>query len=97
MQVLRHPGVWMLAAANAFLSVARYGMANWGPLYLSLAKDYSGAARAPLLRDLSDRRDRRLGQLGVPSRTKFFGAKRNAPAFIYRAARDRRSAAGPST
>jgi len=41
-QVVKHPGVWMLACANAFLSVARYGMSNWGPLYLSVAKDYSG-------------------------------------------------------
>ncbi|MGE0452696.1 MAG: MFS transporter [Vicinamibacteria bacterium] len=82
MQVLKHPGVWMLAAANAFLSVARYGMANWGPLYLSLAKDYSGAAAGSLLAIYPIAEIAGSVTSGYVS-DKFFGAKRNAPAFIY--------------
>jgi len=81
-QVLLHPGVWMLAAANAFLSVARYGMANWGPLYLSTSKDYSGVAAGSLLAiyPLAEI----LGSIssGFVS-DKFFRSTRNAPAFIY--------------
>lgn len=82
MQVIRHPGVWMLAAANAFLSVARYGMSNWGPLYLSLAKDYSGAAAGSLLAVYPIAEIAGSVTSGWVSDT-FFGAKRNAPAFIY--------------
>ena len=82
MQVIKHPGVWMLACANSFLSVARYGMSNWGPLYLSVAKDYSGAAAGSLLAiyPLAEI----LGSVtsGFVS-DKFFNSKRNAPALIY--------------
>jgi MFS transporter, OPA family, sugar phosphate sensor protein UhpC len=82
MQVIRHPGVWMLAFANGFLSVARYGMSNWGPLYLQVSKDYQGAAAGSLLAiyPLAEI----LGSIssGYVS-DRFFGARRNAPAFIY--------------
>ena len=82
MQVIRHPGVWMLAAANAFLSVARYGMSNWGPLYLSLAKDYSGPAAGALLAIYPIAEIAGSVSSGYVS-DKLFGAKRNAPALIY--------------
>lgn len=82
MQVIKHPGVWMLACANAFLSVARYGMSNWGPLYLSVAKDYSGAAAGSLLAIYPVAEIFGSVTSGYVS-DKFFNAKRNAPAFIY--------------
>lgn len=81
-QVLLHPGVWMLAAANAFLSVARYGMANWGPLYLSVAKDYSGAAAGSVLAIYPLAEIAGSITSGFVS-DKFFKSRRNAPAFIY--------------
>jgi OPA family sugar phosphate sensor protein UhpC-like MFS transporter len=82
MQVVKHPGVWMLACANAFLSVARYGMSNWGPLYLSVAKDYSGAAAGSLLAIYPMAEIAGSVTSGFVS-DRFFGAKRNAPALLY--------------
>ncbi len=82
MQVIKHPGVWMLACANSFLSVARYGMSNWGPLYLSMAKDYSGAAAGSLLAIYPLAEIAGSVTSGYVS-DKFFKAKRNAPALIY--------------
>ncbi len=41
LEVIRHPGVWILALASGFLYVGRYGVGNWGPLYLQSAKGYS--------------------------------------------------------
>lgn len=81
-QVLLHPGVWMLASANAFLSVARYGMANWGPLYLSVAKDYSGMAAGSLLAVYPLAEIAGSVTSGYVS-DRFFKSRRNAPAFIY--------------
>lgn len=82
MQVIKHPGVWMLACANAFLSVARYGMSNWGPLYLSVTKDYSGAAAGSLLAIYPMAEIAGSVTSGYVS-DKFFDAKRSAPALIY--------------
>jgi len=81
-QVIKHPGVWMLALANSCLSVARYGMSNWGPLYLQVAKEYSGAAAGSLLAIYPIAEI--IGSVTSGFVTdKFFGAKRNAPALIY--------------
>ena len=82
MQVIKHPGVWMLACANSFLSVARYGMSNWGPLYLSVAKDYSGAAAGSLLAIYPMAEILGSVTSGFVS-DKLFNARRNAPALIY--------------
>ena len=82
LQVIKHPGIWMLALANSCLSVARYGMGNWGPLYLQVAKDYPTAAAGSLLAvyPLAEI----IGSVtsGFVS-DRFFRAKRNAPALIY--------------
>ena len=82
MEVIKHPGVWMLASANAFLAVARYGMSNWGILYLSVAKDYSGAASGSLLAVYPVAEIVGSITSGLVS-DKLFGARRNAPAVIY--------------
>jgi len=82
LQVIKHPGVWMLALANSCLSVARYGMGNWGPLYLQIAKDYSGAVAGSLLAVYPIAEIIGSVTSGFVS-DRFFGAKRNAPAFLY--------------
>jgi OPA family sugar phosphate sensor protein UhpC-like MFS transporter len=82
LQVIKHPGVWMLALANSCLSVARYGMGNWGPLYLQISKNYSGAAAGSLLAVYPIAEILGSVTSGFVS-DKFFGAKRNAPALIY--------------
>lgn len=49
MEVLRHPGVWILALASGCLNFGRYGVSSWGPLYLQTAKDYSTVAAGSVL------------------------------------------------
>ncbi len=82
LQVIKHPGIWMLALANSCLSVARYGMGNWGPLYLQIAKDYSVAAAGSLLAVYPIAEIAGSVTSGFVS-DRFFGARRNAPALIY--------------
>ncbi len=82
LQVIRHPGVWMLALANSCLSVARYGMGNWGPLYLQVSKDYSGAAAGSLLAIYPIAEIVGSVTSGFVS-DRLFGSRRNAPALIY--------------
>jgi OPA family sugar phosphate sensor protein UhpC-like MFS transporter len=82
LQVIKHPGVWMLALANSCLSVARYGMGNWGPLYLQISKNYSGAAAGSLLAVYPIAEILGSVTSGFVS-DRLFGSKRNAPAFIY--------------
>jgi len=82
LQVIRHPGVWMLALANSCLSVARYGMGNWGPLYLQIAKSYSGTAAGSLLAVYPIAEILGSVTSGFVS-DRFFGSKRNAPALLY--------------
>lgn len=40
-QVLKTPAVWILAAASAFMYVARYAINGWGVLFLQEAKDFT--------------------------------------------------------
>jgi OPA family sugar phosphate sensor protein UhpC-like MFS transporter len=40
-EVLRNPAVWVLGLGSACMYVARYGMNNWGVLYLQGSKHYS--------------------------------------------------------
>lgn len=82
LQVIKHPGVWMLALASACLYVARYGMGNWGPLFLQVSKGYSGAAAGSLLAVYPIAEIFGSVSSGFVS-DKFFGARRNAPALIY--------------
>lgn len=39
--VLRHPGIWIIAASSAFVYIAKYAVAGWGVLFLQKAKDFS--------------------------------------------------------
>ena len=40
-QVLKTPAVWILAAASAFMYIARYAINGWGVLFLQEAKGFS--------------------------------------------------------
>ncbi len=42
-QVLRTPGVWILAASSAFMYIARYAINGWGILFLQESKGFSDA------------------------------------------------------
>jgi len=82
LEVLRNPGVWLLASASACLYVARYGIGNWGPLYLTLGKGYSqveaGSALAiyPIAEIFGS-----VTSGWVSDRV--FGSRRNVPALLY--------------
>jgi OPA family sugar phosphate sensor protein UhpC-like MFS transporter len=41
LEVLKNPAVWVLGISSALMYVARYGINNWGVLYLQKAKGYS--------------------------------------------------------
>ncbi len=82
LEVVKHPGVWILALASGCLYVGRYGIGNWGPLYLQLAKHYSGPAAGSVLAAYPIAQI--LGSIssGFVS-DRLFGARRNIPALIY--------------
>jgi MFS transporter, OPA family, sugar phosphate sensor protein UhpC len=82
LEAIRHPGVWILALASGCLYVGRYGIGNWGPLYLQSAKGYSvveaGSVMAayPMCNLVGS-----VTSGWVSDR--LFGARRNVPALIY--------------
>ena len=39
--VLRHPGIWIIAASSAFVYITKYAVAGWGVLFLQKVKDFS--------------------------------------------------------
>lgn len=39
--VLRHPGIWIIAASSAFIYISKYAVAGWGVLFLQKAKGFS--------------------------------------------------------
>ena len=39
--VLRHPAIWIIAVSCAFINLTKYGIMEWGVLYLQGARDYS--------------------------------------------------------
>ena len=82
LEVLRNPGVWVLALASGCLYVGRYGVGNWGPLYLQTAKGYSATAAGSVMATYPI-----FNLLGSVTSgwvsDSLFGARRNIPAFIY--------------
>lgn len=81
-EVLKHPGVWILALASGCLYVGRYGVGNWGPLYLQTAKGYSAAAAGSVMAAYPIAN--LLGSVtsGFVS-DRIFGSRRNIPVFLY--------------
>ena len=39
--VLKHPGIWIIAASSAFIYIAKYAVAGWGVLFLQKSKEFS--------------------------------------------------------
>lgn len=39
--VLRHPGIWIIALSSAFIYITKYAVAGWGVLYLQKARVFS--------------------------------------------------------
>lgn len=82
MEVIKHPGVWILALASGCLYVGRYGIGNWGPLYLQLSKHYSATAAGSVLAAYPTAQI--LGSISSGFVSDYmFGARRNIPALIY--------------
>ena len=81
-EVIRHPGVWILALASGCLYVGRYGLGNWGPLYLQTTKAYSAAAAGTVMAAYP--MANLLGSVSSGFVSDYlFGSRRNIPAFIY--------------
>lgn len=81
-EVIRHPGVWILALASGCLYVGRYGVGNWGPLYLQTVKGYSAAAAGSVMAAYPIANLFGSVSSGFVSDT-LFGSRRNIPALIY--------------
>jgi MFS transporter, OPA family, sugar phosphate sensor protein UhpC len=82
LEVIKNPGVWILALASGCLYVGRYGIGSWGPLYLQTAKQYSATAAGSVLAAYSIAQIIGSISSGFVS-DYFFGARRNIPAFLY--------------
>jgi MFS transporter, OPA family, sugar phosphate sensor protein UhpC len=82
LEVIRHPGVWILALASGCLYVGRYGVGNWGPLYLQSAKGYSTAAAGAVMAAYP--LFNLIGSVSSGFVSDYlFGSRRNVPALIY--------------
>lgn len=82
LEVIKHPGVWVLALASGCLYVGRYGIGNWGPLYLQTAKDYSVTAAGSVLAAYPIAQI--LGSISSGFVSDYvFGSRRNIPALIF--------------
>lgn len=40
-QILRHPGIWVIALSSAFIYITKYAIAGWGVLFLQKARSFS--------------------------------------------------------
>ena len=47
--VIKNPGVWILAAASAFMYMSRYAINEWGTIFLQEAKGYSLGEAATII------------------------------------------------
>lgn len=81
-EVIRHPGVWILALASGCLYVGRYGIGNWGPLYLQTAKGYSATAAGSVMAAYPIANLVGSVTSGLVS-DRLFRSNRNIPALIY--------------
>jgi MFS transporter, OPA family, sugar phosphate sensor protein UhpC len=81
-EVMKHPGVWILALASGCLYVGRYGMGNWGPLYLQTVKAYSATAAGTVMAAYP--MANLVGSVSSGFVSDYlFGSRRSIPAFIY--------------
>ena len=40
-QILKHPGIWVIAISSAFIYITKYAIAGWGVLFLQKARSFS--------------------------------------------------------
>lgn len=40
-QIIRHPGIWIIALSSAFIYITKYAVAGWGVLFLQKARGFS--------------------------------------------------------
>jgi len=82
LEVLRNPAIWVLGVASACMYVARYGINNWGILYLQSAKEYSLVAAGSVLAANTV-----TGLAGAATSgwisDRFFNARRTVPLLVY--------------
>lgn len=82
LEVLRNPAIWLLGLASACMYMARYGINNWGILYLQEVKGYDLVAAGSVLAASTF-----TGMFGAASSgwisDRFFGARRSVPLLIY--------------
>lgn len=80
--VLKTPAIWVLGLASACMYVARYGVNNWGPLYLQSAKGYDALGAGAVLGVYPV-----LAMVGAASSglisDRVFGSRRNVPVLLY--------------
>jgi OPA family sugar phosphate sensor protein UhpC-like MFS transporter len=79
LEVLRNPAIWALGLAGATMSATRYGVNNWGILYLQEVKGYSMAQAGSILAAYPVAAMAGAALSGVVS-DRFFDARRNVPA-----------------
>ncbi len=81
-EALTMPAVWILALSSASMYVARYGINNWGLLFLQETKGYGMAAAGAILSA-----NPVAGIAGAASSgwisDRFFGSRRNVPLLIF--------------
>jgi OPA family sugar phosphate sensor protein UhpC-like MFS transporter len=81
LEVLRNPAIWVLGLAGATMSVARYGVNNWGMLYLQEGKGYSMTEAGSILAAYPLAAVAGAAVSGIVS-DRFFGSRRNVPALL---------------
>ena len=47
--VLRHPGIWVIALASAFIYITKYAIAGWGILFLQKSRDFDLAEASQII------------------------------------------------
>ena len=47
--ILRHPGIWVIALASAFIYITKYAIAGWGILFLQKAKNFDLAEASQII------------------------------------------------
>jgi OPA family sugar phosphate sensor protein UhpC-like MFS transporter len=81
LEVLKNPAIWILGLSAATMSVARYGINNWGVLYLQETKGYSLKEAGTVLAAYPVAAMIGAALSGLLS-DRFFGARRNWPALL---------------
>ncbi|HOU54467.1 MAG TPA: MFS transporter [Myxococcota bacterium] len=80
-EVLGHPAIWVLGLAGATMSATRYGVMNWGMLFLQESRGYSMNEAGSILSVYPVAALAGAGLSGVLS-DRLFHSRRNVPALL---------------